>query len=88
MLRKTFLFCSALSACISLAMIGAANSAAPANLTAAQIIEKNVSAKGGLQAWRAVQTITLSGKMEAGGKQTCNCRLCCTKSDPGKRGSS
>jgi hypothetical protein len=37
------------------------------NLTAAQIVEKNVAARGGLQAWRAVQTLEMSGKMEAGG---------------------
>ena len=40
-----------------------------AKLTAAQIIEKNVAARGGLKAWRAVDTLTLSGQMEAGGKQ-------------------
>jgi outer membrane lipoprotein-sorting protein len=42
---------------------------ASAALTAAQIADKDVAAKGGLQAWRAVQTLTYSGKMEAGGKQ-------------------
>ena len=38
-------------------------------LAAAQIAEKNAAARGGLAAWRAVQTMQLSGKMEAGGKQ-------------------
>lgn len=38
-------------------------------LTAAQIIDKNVAARGGLKAWRAVNTLTLSGQMEAGGKK-------------------
>jgi outer membrane lipoprotein-sorting protein len=42
---------------------------APVELTAAQIVDKNVAARGGLQAWRAVQTITMSGKLEAGGTQ-------------------
>ncbi len=37
-----------------------------ANLTAAQIIEKHVAARGGVQAWKAVQTLTVTGKMEAG----------------------
>ena len=69
MLRKVFLSCMAMSVCMPLAMIGVANAQAPAKLTAAQIIEKNVSAKGGLEAWRAVQTISFTGKMEAGGKQ-------------------
>jgi hypothetical protein len=66
--RKMFLYCIALPVCMSLALIGAASPQAPAKLTAAQIVEKNVSAKGGLQAWRAVQTISFSGKMDAGGK--------------------
>jgi outer membrane lipoprotein-sorting protein len=35
-------------------------------LTAAQILEKHVAARGGEQAWKAVQTMQLSGKMEAG----------------------
>jgi len=38
-------------------------------LTAAQIINKNVAARGGLKAWRAVQTLTLTGRLEAGGKK-------------------
>jgi len=47
-----------------------ANPQPPAALTAEQIIEKNVSARGGLQAWRAVQSLSMSGKMEAGGNDT------------------
>lgn len=38
-------------------------------LTAAQVVNKNVAARGGLKAWRAVNTLTLSGRMEAGGKK-------------------
>jgi len=38
-------------------------------LSAAQIVEKTVAARGGLQAWRAVETMTLAGKMGAGGNQ-------------------
>ena len=38
-----------------------------AKLSAAEIVNKNVAARGGLQAWRAVQTITMTGKMQAGG---------------------
>jgi outer membrane lipoprotein-sorting protein len=41
----------------------------PATLTAAQVVEKNVAARGGLQAWKAVQTLSMSGKLEAGGTQ-------------------
>jgi outer membrane lipoprotein-sorting protein len=36
-------------------------------LTAAQIVDKNVAARGGLAAWKAVQTMVWNGKMGAGG---------------------
>lgn len=39
----------------------------PVNLTASQIVDKNIAARGGLQAWKAVQTMTWTGKMDAGG---------------------
>jgi outer membrane lipoprotein-sorting protein len=35
-------------------------------LTAEQVIEKNVAARGGLQGWRAVQAMVWTGKMDAG----------------------
>src|SRR4029077_11706510 len=84
MLRRVFLLYIALPVCVSLWMIGAANPQAPASLTAAQIIEKNVSAKGGLQAWRAVQTMSFSGKMEAGGKSKAQLPLVLEKKRPRK----
>src|SRR5512139_354505 len=37
--------------------------------SADQIIERNIAARGGLPAWRAVQTLTFTGQLEAGGKQ-------------------
>lgn len=37
--------------------------------TVAEILEKNAAARGGLQAWKAVRTLTMSGKLEAGGTQ-------------------
>jgi len=40
-----------------------------ANLSAAAIVDKNIEARGGLQAWRAVQTISLAGKLGAGGNR-------------------
>jgi outer membrane lipoprotein-sorting protein len=36
------------------------------SLTAAQIVERHVAARGGVQAWKAVQALQLSGKLEAG----------------------
>jgi outer membrane lipoprotein-sorting protein len=50
----------------SLAFLGSAASAA--DLSAAQIAERNAAARGGLAAWRAVQSISMSGDMDAGGK--------------------
>jgi outer membrane lipoprotein-sorting protein len=40
---------------------------AVSKLSAAQIVEKNVAARGGLQAWRSVNSLTMTGRMEAGG---------------------
>ena len=50
----------------SLAFLGSAASAA--DLTAAQIVERNATARGGAAAWRAVQSMTMTGEMDAGGK--------------------
>lgn len=38
----------------------------PSNLTAAQIIDKNIQARGGLKAWHAVKSMQMTGKMDAG----------------------
>jgi outer membrane lipoprotein-sorting protein len=62
-----------LLACCLLSLVGspavAAEAGALPQLTATQIVEKNVAARGGLQAWRAVKTLTFSGEMEAGAKE-------------------
>jgi outer membrane lipoprotein-sorting protein len=39
---------------------------APTNVSAAQIVEKHVAARGGLQAWRSLETLSVTGKMDAG----------------------
>src|SRR6476660_9927259 len=69
MSRTMVLVGSFLALAVSLAM-GADASSSAAKLTAEQVIEKNVAARGGLQAWRAVQTLSMSGKMDAGGNGT------------------
>ncbi|WP_196766802.1 outer membrane lipoprotein-sorting protein [Burkholderia territorii] len=46
-----------------------AGGASAGRASAAQIVERNVAARGGLQAWRTVNTLTMSGLMEAGGKK-------------------
>ncbi len=55
---------------IAIPLAAAPKSTAPGNkLSAAEIVDKNVEARGGLQAWRAVQTMRFSGKLGAGGNQ-------------------
>lgn len=49
-------------------VVVAADVKSPAKMTAAEIVDKNIAARGGLQAWRAVRSITFTGKIEAGGK--------------------
>ena len=38
-------------------------------LSATQIVDKNVAARGGLTAWRAIQSMSITGKLDAGGKK-------------------
>jgi outer membrane lipoprotein-sorting protein len=68
MFRKSLVVCSFLSIAISLATAADAPQS-QAKLSAANIVERNVAARGGLQAWRAVQTMSLEGKLGAGGNQ-------------------
>jgi hypothetical protein len=68
MLRKIYGILTLVTLAVSL--VGATDTqSARAGLSAAQIVDKNVAARGGLQAWRAVQTLSLQGKMGAGGNQ-------------------
>jgi len=59
--------------CISLALVisvfAAGDTPTASNLSAAAIVDRNVAARGGLQAWRAVQTMLMEGKLGAGGNQ-------------------
>jgi outer membrane lipoprotein-sorting protein len=50
------------------AFTAAATSQAQTALSAAQIVDKNIAARGGLTAWRSVQTMTMEGTLDAGGK--------------------
>ena len=68
MFRKSVGICTSLALASSLAA-AADVSQSGAKLSAADIVDKNVAARGGLQAWRAVQTMSLSGKLGAGGNQ-------------------
>jgi hypothetical protein len=52
--------------CVPVAVMAADANAPAAKLTAAQIVDKHVAARGGLQAWRGVQTMSWNGKMDVG----------------------
>lgn len=52
--------------CLPLGALAATARRAPARLTAAQILQKHAAARGGLQAWHRVQSMSWSGKMDAG----------------------
>jgi hypothetical protein len=65
--RAVLMITTVAALCGSPALLGAEGKApARAQLTAAQIVAKHVAARGGLQAWRALQALSVSGKLEAG----------------------
>ena len=68
MLRNLFRSCTVL-VLFTAAGVWAADTktSAVASVTAAQIAERNVAARGGLQTWHAVQALSLTGTLEAGG---------------------
>jgi hypothetical protein len=63
-----FVICISFAHTISLATAGDIPPSR-VNLSAAAIVDKNVAARGGLQAWRAVQSMSMEGKVGAGGNQ-------------------
>jgi len=69
-MRSGALSCAAVVlACLPVVMAESGtspNGTAP-RLTATEIVEKNVAARGGLTAWRALHTMEMKGKMDAGG---------------------
>jgi hypothetical protein len=52
--------------CLPITVLAADGGAKPAKLTAAQIVQKHLAARGGLQAWHGVQSMAWNGKMEVG----------------------
>lgn len=68
MIRKTAMLCTALALAGALAVASEVPSS-KLELSAGEIIAKNVAARGGLQSWKSVQTLTMEGKMAAGGNQ-------------------
>jgi len=67
MFRNVLVIGCSLGFAVSLA--GADTDASKSALSATQIVDKNVAARGGLEAWRAVKTMSLEGKLGAGGNQ-------------------
>ena len=68
MSRATVFTCLALAlAAVPGIAAAQAPAPAPARLSAGEIVDKNIAARGGLAAWRAVKTLSWSGKMDAGG---------------------
>ena len=67
MYRKSVVFCGLLALGATVA-VAVDNSPSHAKLSATQIVDKNISARGGLEAWRAVQSLSLHGKIDAGNK--------------------
>ncbi len=74
MLQKPALLCT-LVACATSFARAADQPVSQPTLSAAQIVDKNVAARGGLQAWRAVQTMSLAGTLAAGGNERSTLRI-------------
>jgi hypothetical protein len=45
------------------------NTQPQARLSAAEVVDRNIAARGGQQAWQSVESMTMSGKMDAGGNR-------------------
>jgi hypothetical protein len=66
--RRFLSYVAGLLCCVPLMMASDIQTkASAARLSAAEIVDKNVAARGGLSAWRAVKTLELKGKLDAGG---------------------
>ena len=67
-MKRNFLLACCLASLASGAAAAATDVVPAARLSAAQIIERNVDARGGLAALARMSGMTLSGDMDAGGK--------------------
>jgi outer membrane lipoprotein-sorting protein len=63
---------------------GTAQAAAASHLSAAQIVDRNVAARGGREAWHAVSAMTMSGQIEAGGTKNTKLPFVMTMKRPHK----
>lgn len=66
MLRNVLFFCSTFLVSVTSATAAVGTSASGPQLSAEQIVQRNVSARGGLTTWRSVTSMTMSGQMDVG----------------------
>jgi hypothetical protein len=66
-MTRGYLKAVSVATALTAALASQAALAAEGGAGAAQIVERNVAARGGLQAWRAVNTLTMSGQIDVGG---------------------
>src|SRR2546421_2351830 len=64
--KAPFLMSILAGACLASALAAGALKALPPGVNVTQIVEKHVAARGGVKAWHAVQTLAVSGKLDAG----------------------
>jgi len=65
-IKAPFLMSILAGACLAPALAAGALKALPPGVNVTQIVEKHVAARGGVKAWHAVQTLAVSGKLDAG----------------------
>jgi hypothetical protein len=69
MLRRTTVLAGSFLV-LAVSMVLGADMQSLLGLSAEQVMENNIAARGGLHAWRAVQNLSMRGKMEAGGNES------------------
>jgi hypothetical protein len=67
MSRATVSLTLAVTALIGALSVPTQAATAAGSLTAADVVDRNIAARGGLSAWHAVQTLSWSGTLDAGG---------------------
>ena len=72
MRSKDLVFAMLVVAMLPLAMAAADTKMGATKMSVAEIVDKNVAARGGLKAWHQVQALEMKGKLEAGGNQRSN----------------
>jgi outer membrane lipoprotein-sorting protein len=69
MIRKLLEVSSILAFVTTFAVAADTGQVKAANLSATEIVSQNIAARGGLQAWRSVQTLSWTGKLGVGGNR-------------------